>query len=72
MVSVWVFLLVPSVSQPVYVCRELMEAKLFASLTFLAASFWILCNTYESYCVQLFRTMSVYSSSGRINEKLIV
>ena len=46
-----------------------MEANLVAPVTILAASFWILCNSFDSSCVQLFYTPSAYSSSGRINEK---
>ena len=69
MVSLWVFLLDPSVSQPVSVSRESMEANLVAPVTILAASFWILFNLFFSYCVQLYHTTSAYSSSGRINEK---
>ena len=46
-----------------------MEANLVAPTTILAASFWILSNLFDSYCVQLFHTTSVYSSSGRMNEK---
>ena len=65
MVSLWVFLLDPSVSQPVSVWRESMEANLVAPVTILAASF-------DSYCVQLFHIKSAYSSSGRRNEKQIV
>ena len=49
-----------------------MEAYFVASVTILAASFWLLSNSFDSYCVQLFHTPSAYSSSGRINEKYIV
>ena len=49
----WVFLLDPSVSQPVSVCRDSMEANLVAPVTIQAASFWILSNSFESYCVGL-------------------
>ena len=63
------FLLDTSVSQPVSVFREWMEANLVAPVTILAASFWILSNSFDSYCVQLFHTTSAYSRSGRINEK---
>ena len=34
-----------------------MEANLVASVTILAASFWILSNSFDSYCVQLFHTL---------------
>ena len=46
-----------------------MEANLVAPVTILEASFWILSNSFYSYCVQLFYTSSAYSSSGRMNEK---
>ena len=69
MVSLWVFLLDPGVSQPVSVWRESMEANLVAPVTILAASFWILSNSFDSYHVQLFHTTLAYSSSGRKNEK---
>ena len=46
-----------------------MEAKFVARVTILTASFWILSNSFDSYCVQLFHTTSAYSSSGRINDK---
>ena len=49
-----------------------MEAYLVTPVTNLAASFWILSNSFDSYCVQLFHITSAYSSSGRIKEKLIV
>ena len=41
-----------------------MEAKFVAIL---AASFWNLSNSFDSYCVQLFHTTSAYSRNGRIN-----
>ena len=69
MVSLLVFLLDPSVPQPVSLWRESMEANLVAPVTILEASFWILSNSFYSYCVQLFYTSSAYSSSGRMNEK---
>ena len=46
-----------------------MEANLVAPVTILAASFRILSYSFDSYSVQLFHTPSVYSSSGRINDK---
>ena len=46
-----------------------MGANLVAGVTILAASFWILSNSFDSYCVQLFDTTSAYSRSGRIKEK---
>ena len=46
-----------------------MDANLFAPVTILAASFWILSYSFDTYCVQLFHTTSAYSNSGRINEK---
>ena len=46
-----------------------MEANLFAPVTFLAASIWILSKSFDSYCVQLFHTTSAYSRSGGVNEK---
>ena len=46
-----------------------MEANLVAPVTILAALFWILSNSLDSYCVQLFHTTSAYSGSGRINDK---
>ena len=69
MVSLWVFLLDPSVSQPVSVRRELIEASLVAPVTILAASFWIMQKSFELYCVQLFHTASAYSRVVHINEK---
>ena len=64
MVSLWLFFLDPSVSQPVSVRRESMEANLVAPVTF--------SKSFGSYCVQFFHTTSAYSRSGRINEKKIV
>ena len=69
MVSLWVFHLDPSVFQPVFVRRELMEANLVAPETILAASLWILSRSFDSYCLQLSQTASANSKSGRINEK---
>ena len=54
----------------VSVCRELMEANLVVPVTILAATFWILFNSFDSYCVQLLHTTSAYSRSGSVNEKL--
>ena len=46
-----------------------MEANLVAPVTILADLFWILSDSFDSYCVQLFHTTSAYSRSGRIKEK---
>ena len=44
-----VFLLVASVSHPVSVSREFIEASLVAPVTILAASCWIFSNSFNSY-----------------------
>ena len=54
--------------QPVSDRSELMEANFVAPVIILAASFWILSCSFDSYCVHLFQTTSAYSRSGRINE----
>ena len=66
MVSLRGFLLDPSVSQPISVWRESMEANLVAPVTILAASFWILSNSFDSYCGQLFHTTSAYISANEV------
>ena len=43
-----------------------MEANLVAPVTILAGSFWILSNSFDSYCVLLFHTMSAYISANEV------
>ena len=43
-----------------------MEANLVAPVTILAASFWNLSYLLDSYCVQLFHTMSAYISANGV------
>ena len=46
-----------------------IETSFVAPLTIRAASCCIFSNSFASYCVQLFKTTSAYSSNGLINEK---
>ena len=63
MVSLWVFLLDPSVSQPGSVWRESMEANLVAPVTILAASYSSVILTSVTIIKQVFlRKLFCYES----------